>query len=483
MALQKVFLIGDDKDRCSEVITVLNFLDYKVKLLTLDKLQNEVNDDESPLVILCDDVSFKDDEIHSFYSEPSEPKHQQPFLYLHNKGRAPKLSKTIASYLVPLEWPTTYQHFINSIRQLQSVGHSLTQETSERATQLFRSLVGNSQEVKRVRQLIQQVCVSDATVLILGESGTGKEVIARNIHYHSTRRQKSFVPINCGAIPAELIESELFGHEKGAFTGALTARQGRFELAEGGTLFLDEIGDMPMQMQVKLLRVLQEKVFERVGGTKSIECNVRVLAATHRDLKQEIEKGSFREDLFYRLDVFPISIAPLRNRAEDIPMLVSELVQRIENDNKGSVRFTSGALMALCQYDWPGNVRELANMVERLAIIHAYGVVDVKDLPDKFQQYDSAPVVTQEELLLESPIFDETSLLNHHSVTNGHHAVGILPEQGMDLKEHLNNLEYSLIQQALNDSDGVVAHAAKKLSMRRTTLVEKMRKHEINRAD
>jgi len=393
------------------------------------------------------------------------------------------LSKTIASYLVPLEWPTTYQHFINSIRQLQSVGHSLTQETSERATQLFRSLVGNSQEVKRVRQLIQQVCVSDATVLILGESGTGKEVIARNIHYHSTRRQKSFVPINCGAIPAELIESELFGHEKGAFTGALTARQGRFELAEGGTLFLDEIGDMPMQMQVKLLRVLQEKVFERVGGTKSIECNVRVLAATHRDLKQEIEKGSFREDLFYRLDVFPISIAPLRNRAEDIPMLVSELVQRIENDNKGSVRFTSGALMALCQYDWPGNVRELANMVERLAIIHAYGVVDVKDLPDKFQQYDSAPVVTQEELLLESPIFDETSLLNHHSVTNGHHAVGILPEQGMDLKEHLNNLEYSLIQQALNDSDGVVAHAAKKLSMRRTTLVEKMRKHEINRAD
>jgi len=344
-------------------------------------------------------------------------------------------------------------------------------------------LVGNSQEVKRVRQLIQQVCVSDATVLILGESGTGKEVIARNIHYHSTRRQKSFVPINCGAIPAELIESELFGHEKGAFTGALTARQGRFELAEGGTLFLDEIGDMPMQMQVKLLRVLQEKVFERVGGTKSIECNVRVLAATHRDLKQEIEKGSFREDLFYRLDVFPISIAPLRNRAEDIPMLVSELVQRIENDNKGSVRFTSGALMALCQYDWPGNVRELANMVERLAIIHAYGVVDVKDLPDKFQQYDSAPVVTQEELLLESPIFDETSLLNHHSVTNGHHAVGILPEQGMDLKEHLNNLEYSLIQQALNDSDGVVAHAAKKLSMRRTTLVEKMRKHEINRAD
>ena len=329
------------------------------------------------------------------------------------------------------------------------------------------------------------MCVSDATVLILGESGTGKEVIARNIHYHSTRRQKAFVPINCGAIPAELIESELFGHEKGAFTGALTARQGRFELAEGGTLFLDEIGDMPMQMQVKLLRVLQEKVFERVGGTKPITCNVRVLAATHRDLKNEIEKGNFREDLFYRLDVFPITIAPLRERAEDIPMLVSELVQRIENDKKGSVRFTSAALMALCQHDWPGNVRELANMVERLTIIHAYGVVDVKDLPDKFQQYDHTPAVTQEEFALEQPMFEDPNLSVQEIVAtqNNHAAVGILPEQGMDLKEHLNGLELSLIQQALNDSGGVVAHAAKKLNMRRTTLVEKMRKHDIQRSD
>jgi len=480
MALQKVFLIDSDKSRCSEITTVLSFLDYKVKSLTIDKLKSAINSDESPLVVLAEGASFKEEDIHSFFAEH---KTQQPFLYLYNKGKAPKVAKTLASYLVPLEWPSRYQHFINSIRQLQSAEHSLNQETSQRATELFRSLVGNSQEVKRVRQLIQQVCVSDATVLILGESGTGKEVIARNIHYHSTRRQKAFVPINCGAIPAELIESELFGHEKGAFTGALTARQGRFELAEGGTLFLDEIGDMPMQMQVKLLRVLQEKVFERVGGNKSIECNVRVLAATHRDLKQEIEKGSFREDLFYRLDVFPITIAPLRDRAEDIPMLVSELVQRIENDKKGSVRFTSGALMALCQYDWPGNVRELANMVERLAIIHAYGVVDVKDLPDKFQQYDSTPTITQEEFTLEPPMFDDPNLSSHTSVTQNHTAAGILPEQGMDLKEHLNNLELSLIQQALNDSSGVVAHAAKKLNMRRTTLVEKMRKHDINRAN
>ncbi|OUR85502.1 sigma-54-dependent Fis family transcriptional regulator [Cycloclasticus sp. 44_32_T64] len=482
MALQKVFVIDDDKSRRSEVSTILSFLDYKVKLLTLDKLKAAVNIDDSPLVVLAEGVDVDADVIHAFFAER---KRQQPFLYIHNKGKAPKIAKTLLGYLVPLEWPTTYQNFVNGIRQLQSAANSLNEDLSQRASELFRSLVGNSQEVKRVRQLIQQVCVSDATVLILGESGTGKEVIARNIHYHSTRRQKAFVPINCGAIPAELIESELFGHEKGAFTGALTARQGRFELAEGGTLFLDEIGDMPMQMQVKLLRVLQEKVFERVGGNKTIECNVRILAATHRDLKKEIEKGSFREDLFYRLDVFPITIAPLRDRAEDIPMLVSELVQRIEKDKKGSVRFTSGALMVLCQHDWPGNVRELANMVERLTIIHAYGVVDVKDLPDKFHKYSDQPVIRQEELSLEPdiPVAQSISSNDFSAQENSHAATGILPGQGIDLKEHLNKLECSLIQQALDDSKGVVAHAAKKLNMRRTTLVEKMRKHDMQRHD
>ena len=432
--------------------------------------------------MLAEGVDFQEDVIHSLFANS---KKQQPFLYIYNKGKTAKVSKTLASYLLPLEWPSSYQKFINCIRQLQSGEYSLNQELPTRAAELFRCLVGNSHEIQRVRQLIEQVCVSDATVLILGESGTGKEVIARNIHYHSSRGQQAFVPINCGAIPAELIESELFGHEKGAFTGALTARKGRFELAEGGTLFLDEIGDMPMQMQVKLLRVLQEKVFERVGGNKSIKCDVRVLAATHRDLKKEIEKGNFREDLFYRLDVFPITIAPLRKRAEDIPMLVGELVQRIENDKKGSVRFTSAALMALCQHDWPGNVRELANMIERLTIIHAYGVVDVKDLPEKFQQYDDSVMLVQENFAPNSAVSEVMGqpVQGLASIQGSHAAVGVLPEQGMDLKEHLNGLEWSLIQQALNDSEGVVAHAAKKLNMRRTTLVEKMRKHEMQRND
>ncbi|MBQ0724334.1 MAG: sigma-54-dependent Fis family transcriptional regulator [Cycloclasticus sp.] len=476
MALQKVLLIDDDEKRGSQIESVMSFLDYNTKKISLDKLKKTAKQDELPLVMLGDGTVFNEMDIVDFFTQY---KSQQPIIYVHNKGKAPKLGTAIARHFVSLEWPTTYQNFINCIRKVQLTEHTLTEEVSQRAAELFRSLVGNSQEVKRVRQLIQQVCMSDATVLILGESGTGKEVIARNIHYHSSRRQKAFVPINCGAIPGELLESELFGHEKGAFTGALTARQGRFELAEGGTLFLDEIGDMPMQMQVKLLRVLQEKVFERVGSNKPIRCDVRILAATHRDLEHEIAEGGFREDLYYRLDVFPITIGPLRDRVEDIPMLVNELVQRIERDKKGTVRFTSAALMALCQYSWPGNVRELANMVERLAIIYAYGVVDVKDLPDKFHQFATSSTHVQEELALEAAPLEDATSRAAQSVTpqQNNMSAGILPQQGIDLKEHLNNLEYSLIQQALDESNGVVAHAAKKLNMRRTTLVEKMRKH------
>lgn len=477
MSQNDVILMDENTERCEQIEAVLGFLDYTVKTTQFNGLTKAHQKETMPLVMISESL-VEQKKIQDFFSKQNR---QQPFIYIHDKGTSSAISDDLKQYFVPLEWPTTYQQFVGCLRQVQSTEKALSEEASKRATALFRSLVGNSQEVKRVRQMIQQVCVSDATVLILGESGTGKEVIARNIHYHSSRRQKAFVPINCGAIPGELLESELFGHEKGAFTGALTARQGRFEMAEGGTLFLDEIGDMPMQMQVKLLRVLQERVFERVGSNKPIPCDVRVVAATHRDLKTEIDNGNFREDLYYRLDVFPITIAPLRDRVEDVPMLIDELVQRIEHDQKGSVRFTSAAIRAMTQYDWPGNVRELANMVERLAIIHAYGVVDVKDLPDKFHQFADTPVELQEELLLE-PVTAENDVLPRSQVPD-HYTMaqppqGVLPEQGLDLKEHLNNLEYSLIQQALSEADGVVAHAAKRLNMRRTTLVEKLKKYE-----
>ncbi len=335
---------------------------------------------------------------------------------------------------------------------------------------LFRSLVGNSRGIIEVRHLIEQVADTDASVLILGESGTGKEVVARNLHYHSSRRGKPFVPINCGAIPGELLESELFGHEKGAFTGAISARRGRFEMAEGGTLFLDEIGDMPMAMQVKLLRVLQERTFERVGGNKVLTANVRIVAATHRNLEELIESGKFREDLFYRLNVFPIDMPPLRDRIDDIQLLVNELIARMEHEKRGSVRFTPGALIALCQYRWPGNVRELSNLLERLVIMFPYGVVDVNDLPVKFRPAggtENLPEVNLDQHLMQ--------IMPAQSAR--------LPRDGLDLKEHISSVECTLIKQALDEAGGVVAHAAKRLKMRRTTLVEKLRKYGLQRSE
>src|SRR5689334_13865313 len=242
---------------------------------------------------------------------------------------------------------------------------------------------GTSQEIAAVNRLIQQVAPYDSTVLILGESGTGKEIAARAIHASSPRRQRPFVAINCGAIPAELMESELFGHEKGAFTGAIAARKGRFEIAEGGTLFLDEIGDMSLPMQVKLLRVLQERVFERVGNHTPVRCNVRIIAATHRNLEDSISRGAFREDLFYRLNVFPIEMPSLRSRIDDLPLLLRDFSDRNVDAGRSKVELTARALKVLSAYAWPGNVRELGNLIERLSILCPNRRVDVADLPLK----------------------------------------------------------------------------------------------------
>lgn len=341
---------------------------------------------------------------------------------------------------------------------------------SKRPSHLFRSLVGTSREIKNVRAMMAQVADTDVTVLIEGESGTGKEVVARNLHYNSARRKGPFVPVNCGAIPAELLESELFGHEKGAFTGAINSRAGRFEMAEGGTLFLDEIGDMPLHMQVKILRVLQEKSFERVGGNKTYPTNVRIIAATHRNLEKMIEEGSFREDLYYRLNVFPIEMPSLRERSEDIPLLINELVTRLESEERGSIRFNSAAILSLCHHPFAGNVRELANLVERMAIMQPFGVVGAQDLPSKYRHVDVED--DDFDVVNNRPV--KTAMVNAEDVV-------LLPEAGIDLKEYISGLEQSLIQQALDNTGGVVARAADQLKIRRTTLVEKMRKYGLNR--
>ncbi|MCB1740894.1 MAG: sigma-54-dependent Fis family transcriptional regulator, partial [Gammaproteobacteria bacterium] len=252
--------------------------------------------------------------------------------------------------------PFRFRNLSTALEQVSGARVGRFSSGAPRNLELFRNLVGTSARVRSVRRLIEQVAATDATVLILGESGTGKEVVARNIHYHSARRNQPFVPVNCGAIPADLLESELFGHEKGAFTGAVNAREGRFEIAEGGTLFLDEIGDMPLAMQVKLLRVIQERTYERVGSNVSMSADVRIVAATHNDLLTAIKDGRFREDLYYRINVFPIDMPPLRERAEDLPLLFADLIRRMEHEQGRSLRLTDAAMQVLLAYAWPGNV-------------------------------------------------------------------------------------------------------------------------------
>jgi sigma-54 specific flagellar transcriptional regulator A len=343
------------------------------------------------------------------------------------------------------------------------------------------SMAGKSRATKAIKQMIDQVAPTDATVLILGESGTGKEVAARRLHEHSLRRSKPFVPVNCGAIPADLLESELFGHEKGAFTGAISARKGRFELAEGGTLFLDEIGDMSMPMQVKLLRVLQERTFERVGSNTTIHCNVRIVAATHRNLEEAILENRFREDLYYRLNVFPVEMPPLRERADDIPLLIEELAKRIEREQRGSVQLAPEALDCLASYAWPGNVRELANLVERLAILYPSALVGAEQLPAKYRQGLVVEAQAPEPRNFQPRPLEAQVAAPVEMAAATAEPMEALPADGLDLKSYLSDLEVNLIRQALDEADGVVAHAATRLKMRRTTLVEKLRKYGLQR--
>ncbi|MDX7872835.1 sigma-54 dependent transcriptional regulator [Aeromonas caviae] len=402
--------------------------------------------------------------------------------------RLPFLSLVPAShgcsnFIGVAEAPFTYESLTRHLHFCQAfISLHPRHQTHDKGQTLLRLLVGKGRGIQEVRRLIGQVAETDANVLILGESGTGKEVVARAIHELSARSAGPFVPINCGAIPAELLESELFGHEKGAFTGAIAARRGRFELAQGGTLFLDEIGDMPLPMQVKLLRVLQERQFDRVGGGKAVQADVRVIAATHRDLEAMIRTQAFREDLYYRLNVFPIETPPLRDRADDIPLLLQELLNRHAEQHKGIIRLTQRAMESLMQYAWPGNVRELSNLIERLLILYPNQIVDVADLPGRYRLLPCEP---RDERLTE---MDERDALAAVFQSPPELDPGIamplpmqLPQEGVNLKEMLADLEVELIRQALESQDGVVARAADLLSMRRTTLVEKMKKYGMSK--
>ncbi|UAA38172.1 sigma-54-dependent Fis family transcriptional regulator [Paraneptunicella aestuarii] len=493
--MSRILIISTLESRYQNLQTVCTFIGDECVVQPIDQAEEFLRSASGIGAIILAGDEFQN--AHSFVKLfPG-----LPFIVINDQHQ---LQQQLVNVVGELEEPVTYPILTRLLHRCQEyIKHKPGTESQLRDAK-FQNLVGKSKEIQEIRRMIQQVAPTDANVLVLGESGTGKEVIASNVHYLSNRKSGPFIPVNCGAIPGELLESELFGHEKGAFTGAVSSRKGRFELAQGGTLFLDEIGDMPLQMQVKLLRVLQERTYERVGGTKPIECDVRIIAATHRNLESMISSGDFREDLYYRLNVFPIENPSLRERKEDIPLLLQEIISRFEVREGKSVKFTEEALNSLMEHKWAGNVRELSNLVERMVILCPNQVVNVQDLPPKYQHVEFAEYQPEypDELLEREALnslfgdFDDDSddssdveeQFNVESSGSEGMALSIpepgsitLPEEGMNLKDYLSNLEIDMITKALDQHDWVVARTAEFLGMRRTTLVEKMRKYNISK--
>ena len=394
-------------------------------------------------------------------------------------------------------------------------------------------IIGQSPATRALRQLVQTIAASSSTALVTGESGTGKELVAQALHSQGPRAEGRFVPINCGAIPRELIESELFGHRKGAFTGAVTDRIGRFELAHGGTLFLDEIGDLPMDMQVKLLRVLQERCILPVGASREVPVDVRVVAATHKNLEHEVQQGRFREDLYYRINVLPICTTPLRERSQDLAELLSFYADKHAMPGNRPVSFAADMLDMLAEYRWPGNVRELSNLVDRFSTLFPGQKIACHTVPtcmlpsglmalqtQRLGQEQVAPWVPQTALEPSAPPVAEPvpdaaafdPILHAMAIASDEvpadrvlpvmmarpaasasndeinaveeaiflaQGIQTLPPQGISLKQHLVDIERSLIEQALSRTQGNVSRTAKLLQLQRTTLIEKINKYEL----
>ena len=335
------------------------------------------------------------------------------------------------------------------------------------------SIIGESLPIREVFDVVERAAGSQSTVMIYGESGTGKELIARALHINSPRASKPFIAVNCGAIPHELLESELFGYEKGSFTGAINTRIGRLELANQGTIFLDEIGDMPTSLQVKLLRVLAEREIDRLGSTKPTPIDIRVITATHRNLEESMRAGKFREDLFYRLNIIPINLPPLRERKADIPLLVNHFLKQL-NGTAESKTISEEAMHFLVNYSWPGNIRELANFVERMLVLSIGSTITPRDLPEKI--LGDTPKEKWQTLNKEEE--GNPAQMLQQSLKQSFH-VGI-PEEGINLKKTVEEFEKELLLEALEKTGWVKNKAANLLGLNRTTLVEKLKKLQIS---
>ena len=464
MRNQHILLLSEASNEAANLQVVLDFIGQKCFLVNASTLAKHADDAETVLCIIVSQKTYRlDIDKQLGYLQKNFP--TIPVVLLKDLDSNCSAEFIYDCITMPFNQAQLLQIMHRCESQHEQI-EAVPKQVSMR--ELSELIVGNSDKIAKVREIVTQVAASDVNVLILGESGTGKEVLAKCIHMWSRRHCGPIIPVNCGAIPAELLESELFGHEKGSFTGAISARKGRFELASGGTIFLDEIGDMPHAMQVKLLRVIQERCFERVGGNKSLNVDVRIIAATHRDLEKAIRRNEFREDLYYRLNVFPIEMPALRDRIEDLTLIIDDLVVRMGKQQGCSINFTSEAIDALKLYTWPGNIRELGNLVERMMVLFPNGLIDCKDLPTKYRSntFEFPSVFTRQ---AEQRADEETSEIENIS------------QHKLDLKEHLMNTELAFIKQALEACDGVVSRAADSLNMRRTTLVEKMRKYGISR--
>ncbi len=438
-------LVSDDCSSCHYIKSAFTLLQLPLKQLTIADLAEHIEIIANAIsVIACQNV---------------ENEHRKQLHEMIKSGHASLISfQDPSTYNSETDPPLYFLETPFSAYQLkEALGHCFNRKNNipdllDYKYPIFEKLVGQSKEITKVKSMIKQVAYTDTTVLILGQSGTGKDVVASCIHYLSDRREKPLVPINFGAIPTELMESELFGHEKGAFTGASTRRSGRFEMAESGTLFLDEIGDMPMPMQVKLLRVIQERKFERVGGSTSIDADVRLIAATNKNLEELIEQHQFREDLFYRLNVFPIYVPSLSERVEDIPVLIDYHLDKMYERLKHRVSFTASATELLCNYPWPGNIRELQNFLERMVILYPDRVVDEPDIDPAYK---------------------------HKKLSLAHLPHALPADEPFNIKEYIAGVEKQMIKAALERANGIVSLAAEFLSLGRTTLIEKMKKHNL----
>ncbi|OFZ17939.1 MAG: Fis family transcriptional regulator [Bdellovibrionales bacterium RBG_16_40_8] len=462
MQLPRILIVDDDTSLRTALFRALDRKGYQVITAASKAEALQLGQSDRPADLVLCDLRLPDGDGIDFMNEFKRTNTASLFIVLTGFGTidaAVRATKNGAEHFI------TKPFELNEILNLvdKTLAHKrLERENIQLRSALhkkyrFDNIVGQSDGVTQVLELVERVAAADSTVLITGESGTGKELVAKAIHFNSNRASKPFVPINCGAIPGELLESELFGHIKGAFTGAVSNRVGRFELAEGGTVFFDEIGDMSPQLQIKLLRVLQERKYEPVGSTKTFSSDVRIIAATNVNLENAVKEGRFREDLYYRLNVIPLHIPALRERKSDIPLLFHYYMEYFNEGKKEKLTgITPAAMEFLNNYEWPGNIRELENLVERLAILKNGGLVDVNDLPEKYKGQNTTTMTA-------------TSSLDVKSTIN-------IPPEDIDFNTAVDAFENALIMRALEKTGWNRNQAALLLKLNRTTLVEKIKK-------